>query len=124
MLIGDIFDAWKVGKQVADPEKWKKRGVTAGLLATLILALQHIACSFGYCLDIDEGTIRAVADGLAAGLCLFVTGVHVTTTTKIGLPPKRDDTDGAAAYANGVGADPEAIKRFLDAGGHRSPDQV
>lgn len=90
MLVTDVLNLWRQGKAVADPAKWKYVGVAAGSIASLITSALAIASALGYHFTIDAAIIDALAGGIAAVLCLVATGLHVTTSDKIGLPPKRD----------------------------------
>ena len=81
-----LWNLFRKGDAVSDPAKWKNRQITATMLGGLIFALLNVAKNFGYDLQIDEGAAQAVA----VGALVIVNGVlTLTTSTKVGLPPKR-----------------------------------
>jgi len=100
MLIGEIFGAFRQGKELANAAAWKNRAIAGNALAAFASSCLAIASAFGYQLDIDRGTLEAVAGGVAALVCLLNGGVHITTSERVGLPPKSeaggsDSADGA-----------------------------
>lgn len=94
MLIGDAIDVFRKGKTVANPVLWKNVGATASLLAGLITSALAVAAAFGYRLDVDSDLVEALASGVAAALFLLSGGLHITTSDKVGLPPKPESGDG------------------------------
>lgn len=90
MLIGDMLDVWRKGKSVANPALWKNLGATASALAGVVSSALAVAAAFGYRVDLDDHTVEALAGGVAALLFMFNGGVHIVTSDKVGLPPKRD----------------------------------
>ena len=77
-----LWDVLQKGKEVADPEIWKRRQVTSTLLGGAIIAVVQLAKAFDYDLHIDEDTVTAVAAGVVAIVNYFLT---LSTTTKIGI---------------------------------------
>jgi hypothetical protein len=94
MLIGDFLSAFRQGKQLANSAIWKKRAVVADVLAGLITSLLAISAAFGYRLELEEDVVKALAGGIAAAVYLGSAVLHVTTTDKIGLPPRGPDRPG------------------------------
>lgn len=84
-MLAKIKALWNVlqkGKEVADPENWKKRQVTSTLLGGAIIAVVQLAKAFDYDLQIDEDTVTAIAGGIIA----FVNWIGtLATTTKVGI---------------------------------------
>ncbi len=113
MLIGDIIDVFRKGRSVANPELWKNVGATGSAVAGVATSALAVAAAFGYRIDLDDAAVQALAMGVAGVLYLVGGGLHIITSDKVGLPPKSDDTGDTDTYANSVGADPEAVKRFL-----------
>jgi hypothetical protein len=81
-----IFELFRKGNAVADPVLWKTGGITVALLLPCLLAINHVASSFGidtHLSEIDAGTI-------ATGLVSIASVVsHLISSDKLGLPPKR-----------------------------------
>ena len=90
MLIGDILDVFRKGKCVADPVLWKNIGVTTGTVSGLITSALAVSAGFGYTVDVADDVVQSLAAGIAGVLCLVSTGLHITTSDKIGLPPSSD----------------------------------
>ena len=84
-MLAKIKALWNVlqkGKEVADPQIWKRRQVTSTLLGGAIIAVVQLAKAFDYDLQIDEDTVTAIAGGIIA----FVNWVGtLATTTKVGI---------------------------------------
>lgn len=78
-----IWGLFRQGQAVADPQLWKKRQITATVLAGLILAIVNVAAAFGYPLPIDMETANAIAGGIIGIVNVILT---ITTTNKIGIP--------------------------------------
>lgn len=115
MLIGDFIDVWKRGKAVANPALWKNIGGTTSVLAGLVSGVLAIASAFGYRFDLPDDFAQSLAGGIAAVLFVFSGSLHWTTSDKVGLPSKRDGDGDANAdpYANSVGVDQDAVRKFL-----------
>lgn len=100
MLLTDILQAFRLGKQVADPATWKKRALAINALSGLLAALAAVAKGFGYDLRLDQATLEAAAGGLVALLAIYNAVVTVVSSTKVGLPPKPGAPDGTGASSN------------------------
>ena len=94
MLIPDLFIAFRAGKELANAETWKRRQVLVNALVALLTAGVAIAAAFGYPLNLDANGVQAIAAAVAALVGVFNGAATVATTTRIGLPPKTDDTPG------------------------------
>ena len=88
MLIKDIYDAFQIGKSLANSAAWKNRAVAGNALATLATLSMGIASVFGYQIDVDSDSVQAIAGGIASVIFLLNAGVHIITSDKIGLPSK------------------------------------
>ena len=113
MLLGDCIDVWRKGKAVANPALWKNIGASTGAIAGLLTGVSAVAGAFGYHVDLSGDLTQALAGGIASLLFIFVGGLHVTTSDKVGLPAKCEDSEGVPDGANGVGADPAAVSDFI-----------
>lgn len=83
--IGALLDLFRKGNSVADPALWKNRQITATVLGAFLMALFHVAESFGLKLPITSADTDALAGGVLVVVNLVLT---VTTTDKIGLSAK------------------------------------
>lgn len=70
------------GRSLSDPEKWKKRQITATMLTGAIWSAIQAAEAFGYAVPIDENTVDAVAVGFLAIVNWVLT---LSTSEKVGL---------------------------------------
>lgn len=94
MLINDIFSVFRAGKELANAETWKKRQVLVNALVALLTAGVAIAAAFGYPLNLDSQDVQTIAAAIAALVGVFNGAATVATTTRIGLPPKANDSPG------------------------------
>ena len=70
------------GRSLSDPEKWKKRQITATMLTGAIWAAIQAAEAFGYAIPVDEQTVDSVAIGILAIVNWVLT---LSTSEKVGL---------------------------------------
>ena len=70
------------GRSLSDPEKWKKRQITATMLTGAIWAAIQAAEAFGYAIPVDEQTVDSVAVGILAVVNWVLT---LSTSEKVGL---------------------------------------
>lgn len=80
--ISAIWQLFKVGSSVSNPELWKKRQIKATVLAAVILAVVNLLAAFGYSVPIDSTTANGIAVGILAVINVVLT---ITTTDKIGV---------------------------------------
>jgi hypothetical protein len=85
MLIKDIFEAFQVGKSLANSALWKNRSLAANTLTTFAALGVSISAAFGYKLEVDHDTLQAIAGGIAALICLLNSGVTIVTSDKVGV---------------------------------------
>ena len=91
--MGKITSMWgllRSGEAVADPAKWKNRQITGTVLGALILALVNVAAAFGHPLPVDTNTANSIGGGILAFVNVLLT---VTTSDKVGLPPRSGTAD-------------------------------
>jgi hypothetical protein len=87
MLITDFFQAFKQGKQIANPATWKNASLATSALVTFLTALVGIAKGLGYEIHIDDQTLQAAGAGIFALYGVFSAVITVITSAKVGLPP-------------------------------------
>jgi hypothetical protein len=97
MLLADILQAFRKGRQVASPATWKNRALAINTLTALLVALAAVAKGLGYDLLLDPDTLEMAAGGIVALAAIGNSVVHVVSTTKIGLQPGPGAPDGAGA---------------------------
>ncbi len=83
-----FWDLFKVGSSVVNPELWKKRQITATVLAGLVLAVVNLAATFGYSIPIDSETASIIAGGILALVNVVLT---LITSDKAGIPVNSQD---------------------------------
>ena len=81
-----FYNLFQQGKEVANPEAWKKGQITGTALAAAFLALAGVGKSFGYELPIDEQAMTEVAVGVIAVVNVVLT---IVTSKKVGLKEKQ-----------------------------------
>jgi hypothetical protein len=86
MLITDFFQAFKQGKQIANPATWKNASLATSALVTFLTAVVGIAKGLGYDIHLDDQTLQAAGAGIFALYGVFSAVVTVVTSTKVGLP--------------------------------------
>ena len=115
MIVSDFFQAMQAGKELANATTWKNAQLVTSKLTVLVGAGIGIAAFFGYTLPItyDQGVALVSAVGVLVGL--FNGSATLVSTTRIGLPPRRDavqptgaDGGGDAGDAGEYGADARA----------------
>jgi len=84
-----LWDLFKKGSSVDDPAKWKNRQITVTVLTPVIMSVAYVTNTFGLDLQLDQETAAAIAGGIIAIVNVVLT---ITTTDKIGLSNKTDDT--------------------------------
>lgn len=77
-----LFDLFKKGSSVLEPEKWKNRQITVTVLAGLVLAVVNTLAAFGYSIPIDIDSANAISAGIIAVVNVVLT---VTTSDKVGI---------------------------------------
>lgn len=80
--LGALWALFRKGEEVSDPEKWKSRQITGTMLAGLLLAIIHLAKTFGYDIPMDEDTASTIGVGVIAAANVVLTMV---TSKKAGL---------------------------------------
>lgn len=102
--LGAIWDLFRKGQAVENPEAWKKGQVTVTVLAPVILAAAHLTETFGLGIKVDPDSATAIAGGIIAIVNVVLT---FTTTDKIGiLPAKSDASDGQSQPTSGYPTSP------------------
>lgn len=84
-MFSKINAAYKLlqkGRSVSDPEKWKKRQITATMITGVIWATIQVAETFGYAIPVDEATVDSVAVGVLALVNWVLT---LSTSEKVGM---------------------------------------
>lgn len=91
MLVADFLEAFRRGKQVADPATWKNRAVAVDALSGLLIAAFAIAKGFGYDLPVTADTIELASSCLVTLVLAGNAVVHVVSSRTVGLPPRAAD---------------------------------
>ncbi len=84
-----ILNLFRKGSMVADPAKWKRRHITAAMVAALLVAISQAleAYGYGHFFPVDAESAAVLA---AAVLVVFDIVFVPATTEKLGLPPVGD----------------------------------
>ena len=85
--IGAIWDLFRKGQAVDNPEAWKKGQITVSTLVPVILAVAHVTDTFGLNIKVDADTAAYIAGTIIWAANFLLT---VTTSKTIGLPAKSD----------------------------------
>ncbi len=81
-----FFTLFRQGKQLANSATWKNRTIAANALLALLGAALAVARGFGYDIQVDPDTLKALAAGIPAAVAFGNTVMHVITSAKVGLP--------------------------------------
>lgn len=96
--LASLFDVFRKGSAVADPELWKNRTALVVALSALFMAIAQVAKAYGYDLGVDQDTATALGGGVAAVVGLWGT---FATSDKVGLPPRRESDDSGQTDLRG-----------------------
>jgi hypothetical protein len=92
-MLKKISAFWRVlrtGEEVANPAKWKRRQITAGVLVAFLSALVALADAFGFRIETSEVQLEAVALGILSIYGLLDAVLTAATSKRAGLlPPSR-----------------------------------
>ena len=101
MLIGDIFSAFRQGKELTNAATWKNRTVAASTIAGLLASGVAIAGALGYPIQVDQETLQAVGAGVTAVISLVSAIMHVVTSARVGLPASTGNGRGTIVDSGG-----------------------
>lgn len=93
-----LLDLFRKGAIVSDPALWKQRQIAATVLLPIFGSLIAALRAFGIEVPLDDAQITQLVTGLVVVINLVLT---VTTTTKLGLPPRPEPTQPADAGRSG-----------------------
>lgn len=99
--LSSLYDLFRKGESVADPEKWKHGQIAATTLAGVFMAVVKLAKGFGYDLHIDETASLSIAGGIITVVNIVLT---FTTSKSIGLPAKQSALPEISEEFNNVPA--------------------
>lgn len=127
MIVTDIFSAMRAGKELANAETWKRAQVRTAAIVALLSAALGIAKAFGIEIPLTPEEVNAIAlvIGMVGGLFMGV--ATLVSTSRIGLPSRRDvlpdgrsdpEPDGGGGGATG---EPDRGSDGV-ASGYASPD--
>jgi hypothetical protein len=86
-----LFQVFRKGQSVANPEAWKKGQVTGSVVAGLLGAFVAAAKAFGYPLPVSDDQLLAIGSGIVAVMGLFLNpAVTVASSDKVGLPSRNE----------------------------------
>lgn len=78
-----LFDLFRKGSVVANPEAWKYGQITANVLGAFLWAVTTLAATLGFALPITQDQVNDLSAGLLAVINVVLT---VITSAKVGLP--------------------------------------
>lgn len=113
-LLFALFDLFRKGSVVANPEAWKYGQITATVLGAFLWSVARTIDTFGYTLPLDQSQV----DQLAAGLLTVINVVlTVVTSDKVGLPARPDRDEPGRPALDRAGDDTRSTDRRTDFGG-------
>jgi hypothetical protein len=80
-----LMSLFRKGAEVANPEAWKAGQINANIIAGLILAISHLADTFGFGLNLTTDQSVAIGTGVLVLVNVVLTAV---TSKRAGLPAK------------------------------------
>lgn len=73
------------GKVVANPEAWKSKQITAGMIAALISSLVALSKAFGYEIPLTETEINDIAIWILGGYGMYNIAATIASSDKVGV---------------------------------------
>jgi len=81
-----LFSVFRKGKEVANPEAWKKGQITGSVIAGLLAAIVALAKTFGYDLPLSDADILSIGTSIVVIVGLFVNpAITIASSKKVGL---------------------------------------
>lgn len=81
-----LFSVFRKGKEVANPEAWKKGQVTGSIVAGLLASILALAKAFGYELPLSDDEILSIGTAIVVIVGLFVNpAITIASSKKIGV---------------------------------------
>lgn len=77
-----LFGLFKRGQAMANPDRWKKRQVTANGIAGLLWAVVRVAEAYGYDLQMETATIDSLAVAILSVVNFVLT---ITANEDVGV---------------------------------------
>lgn len=96
-----FIELFRQGKEIANAKKWKEKGIAANI-AALLGAGVVIYNGFGHDLKLDNELVQMLSLGIFAGFNIIL---HIVTSAKVGLPPKRDGSGESGSGFPELGTD-------------------
>ena len=81
-----LFSVFRKGKEVANPEAWKKGQITGSVIAGLLAAIVALAKAFGYDLPLSDEDILSIGTSIVVIVGLFINpAITIASSKKVGL---------------------------------------
>ena len=88
-----LWDLFRKGNEVANPERWKSGQVSANTIAVLLAALLATGKAFGYSLPVSDGDLTLIAGGVFAIANIIIT---VVSSSRAGILPAKVQPDSTS----------------------------
>ena len=88
MIIQELISALEAGSELKNSANWKNRQMMVNAIVAVAALIVTVAGWCGIHLKVTQDDLMAIAGGIAVVLGMFNAGVTVTTSTKVGLPPR------------------------------------
>lgn len=84
------------GSMLVNSDVWKVRAVAVATVASFLSAIVGLAVAFGWLPDgISDRDIMEISSAIVAVYSIFQAYAHVSTTEKIGIPPRNKKIEEA-----------------------------
>ena len=80
-----IFDVFRKGKEISNPEKWKKHQISVNTLGVFFVAVFTIAKGMGYDFNVNAATINDFSAGIIATYGIVNSVLTVITSKRAGF---------------------------------------
>lgn len=84
-VVNLLPEAMQQGKVVTNPQAWKAKQITAGMIAALLSTLIALAKAFGYEIPLTETQINDIAIWILGGYGMYNIAVTIASSDKVGI---------------------------------------
>ena len=103
MIVTNFFEALQAGKELANAQTWKNAQLVTNKLTVVASTALGIAALFGYHIPLTGEQVVLLMSAIGVVVGMFNGTATVVSTTRVGLPARRNDAPPAG---NDGGGDP------------------
>lgn len=88
MIVTNFFEAFQVGKELANAQTWKNAQLIVNKLAAFGYAVLGILRAFGYDIGLTDAQVFTLASAVGVLVSMFNGAATVVSTTRVGVPAR------------------------------------